>query len=106
MDKDVFREVQSIEAEADRIIHEARRTCADIRAELAGKLEELSKQRQNNFATRKPEAKKAVSEKLQTELKDLDKTFKLEKARMEKLQAEQTSALADRVVERFGKEGT
>ena len=106
MNEDIFKEVQAIEVEADRVIHEAHRTCADIRAELPGKLESLSKKREGDLAAHKPKAEEAANGKLKTELEKLDELVAAERTRLEKLATEQTAALADLVVERFGKEGS
>lgn len=101
--EDIFKEVQAIEAEAERIAHEAHRQCEEIRRETAEKAGQLGEEREKAFAGRKEGVKAGAEVKLQAELAELKKTFAAEKARLEKAGREQTEALAGRVVERFGK---
>jgi len=100
--QDIFKEVQSIEGEADHIIQDARKKCADIRAELTRRLEDLTKKRQDDFAARKQEIEAAASLELQAELGKLRESHEINRARLEKFRDEQLAALVDSVVERFG----
>ncbi len=104
MSEDIFKEVQSIEGEADRLIKEAHKSCDAVRAELAEKIEEAGRKRQAEYASRKETVEAAGAVKLQADLDELRNTFETDRSRLERIREEQSGALSDWVVERFGEQ--
>ena len=101
MDENIVKQVQDIEAEADRILSEAKQRAADLEASLESEIEALRKEREEVLDGRLSALKQKLDEQTAARLNEIERSAKEAMARLDSLDPQAVDGGVQLVLARF-----
>ena len=101
MADDIFTEIQSIEAQADQILEEARQRQRAVLEEADAEVQRLQRAAEDAYAEKAREARRKLEEQLAEEKRRADEKHRALIHQLEEIHANRVTSLADWLIERL-----
>ena len=101
MDENIVKQVRDIEAEADRIVAEAKQRAADLQESLGSEIEALKKEREDVLDGRLCELTQKIDEETAARLNEIEQAAKEAMARLDALDPQAVGGGVQLILERL-----
>ena len=101
MDENIVKQVQDIEAEADRIVAEAKQHAADLEESLESEIDALQKEREEALEGRLSELKHKLDEETSAQVAEIEQNAKEAMARLDSLDPQAVDGGLQLILERL-----